>query len=198
MAPWVALHAPCSVVYMRSLWHCGGYDGSLPPVLCAPPAPPPHHALTGNSEGPVANIQHSNLQPAAAKGEGAPLLGFGNLAQVNNNNNNNKGHSLRRACLQPATNTQSSKPRPPTTNTKSKGKLQNKIKHGSPLCTTTNSKTGNFGHTSVTWSHFGNTWVTLITHWLHFGFLLFPRNTVFGGIISLQSDLGWHILKVAR
>ena len=25
-----------------------------------------------------------------------------------------KGHSLRRACLQPATNTQSSKPRPPT------------------------------------------------------------------------------------
>ena len=32
-------------------------------------------------------------------------------------------------CLQPATNTQSSKPRPPTTNTKSKGKLQNKIKH---------------------------------------------------------------------
>ena len=33
-----------------------------------------------------------------------------------------KGHSLRRACLQPATNTQNSKPRPPTTNTKSKGK----------------------------------------------------------------------------
>ena len=31
-----------------------------------------------------------------------------------------KGHSLRRACLQPATNTQSSKPRPPTTNAKSK------------------------------------------------------------------------------
>ena len=28
-----------------------------------------------------------------------------------------KGHSLRRACLQPATNTQNSKPRPPTTNT---------------------------------------------------------------------------------
>ena len=27
-----------------------------------------------------------------------------------------KGHSLRRACLQPATNTQNSKPRPPTTN----------------------------------------------------------------------------------
>ena len=40
-----------------------------------------------------------------------------------------KCHSLRRACLQPATNTQSSKPRPPTTNAKSKGKLQNKIKH---------------------------------------------------------------------
>ena len=38
-----------------------------------------------------------------------------------------KGHSLRRACLQPATNTQSSKPRPPTMNTKSKGKLQNKM-----------------------------------------------------------------------
>ena len=37
-----------------------------------------------------------------------------------------KGHSLRRACLQPATNTQSSKPRPPTANAKSKGKLQNK------------------------------------------------------------------------
>ena len=46
-----------------------------------------------------------------------------------------KGHSLRRACLQPATNTQSSKPRPPTTNTKSKGKLQNKIKHCSKLST---------------------------------------------------------------
>ena len=29
-----------------------------------------------------------------------------------------KGHSLRRACLQPATNTQNSKPRPPTTNAK--------------------------------------------------------------------------------
>ena len=27
-----------------------------------------------------------------------------------------KGHSLRRACLLPATNTQDSKPRPPTTN----------------------------------------------------------------------------------
>ena len=40
-----------------------------------------------------------------------------------------KGHSLRRACLQPATITQNSKPRPPTTNAKSKGKLQNKIKH---------------------------------------------------------------------
>ena len=35
-----------------------------------------------------------------------------------------KGHSLRRACLQPATNTQNSKPRPPTTNARSKGKLQ--------------------------------------------------------------------------
>ena len=46
-----------------------------------------------------------------------------------------KGHSLRRACLQPATNTQSSKPRPPTTNAKSKGKLQNKIKHCSKLST---------------------------------------------------------------
>ena len=31
-----------------------------------------------------------------------------------------KGHSLRRACLQLATNTQNSKPRPPTTNAKSK------------------------------------------------------------------------------
>ena len=30
--------------------------------------------------------------------------------------------------VQPATNTQNSKPRPPTTNAKSKGKLQNKIK----------------------------------------------------------------------
>ena len=39
-----------------------------------------------------------------------------------------KGHSLRRACLQPATNTQNSKPRPPTTNARSKGKLENKIK----------------------------------------------------------------------
>ena len=29
-----------------------------------------------------------------------------------------KGHSLRRACLQPATDTQSSKPRPPTTQIK--------------------------------------------------------------------------------
>ena len=29
-----------------------------------------------------------------------------------------KGHSLRRACLQPATNTQNSKPRTPTTNAK--------------------------------------------------------------------------------
>ena len=37
-----------------------------------------------------------------------------------------KGHSLRRACLQPATNTQNSKPRHPTTNARSKGKLQNK------------------------------------------------------------------------
>ena len=46
-----------------------------------------------------------------------------------------KGHSLRRACLQPATNTQSSKPRPPTTNTKSKGKLQHQIKHCSKLST---------------------------------------------------------------
>ena len=34
-----------------------------------------------------------------------------------------KGHSLRRACLQPATNRQNSKPRPPTTNARSKGKL---------------------------------------------------------------------------
>ena len=46
-----------------------------------------------------------------------------------------KGHSLRRACLQPATNTRNSKPRPPTTNAKSKGKLQNKIKHCSKLST---------------------------------------------------------------
>ena len=37
-----------------------------------------------------------------------------------------KGHSLRRACLQPVTNTQNSKPRPPTTNARSKGKLENK------------------------------------------------------------------------
>ena len=44
-----------------------------------------------------------------------------------------KGHSLRRACLQPATNTQNSKPRPPTTNARSKGKLENKIKHCSKL-----------------------------------------------------------------
>ena len=36
-----------------------------------------------------------------------------------------KGHSLRRACLQLAKNTQNSKPRPPTTNAKSKGKLKN-------------------------------------------------------------------------
>ena len=40
-----------------------------------------------------------------------------------------KGHSLRRAFLQPATNTQNSKPRPPTSNARSKGKLENKIKH---------------------------------------------------------------------
>ena len=46
-----------------------------------------------------------------------------------------KGHSLRRACLQPATNTQNSKPRPPTTNAKSKEKLQNKLKHCSKLST---------------------------------------------------------------
>ena len=32
-----------------------------------------------------------------------------------------KGHSLRRACLQPATNTQNLKPRPPTTNARSLG-----------------------------------------------------------------------------
>ena len=38
-----------------------------------------------------------------------------------------KGHSLRRACLQPATNTQNSKPRPPITNARSKGKLENKL-----------------------------------------------------------------------
>ena len=44
-----------------------------------------------------------------------------------------KGHSLRRACLQPATNTQNSQPRPPTMNAKSKAKLQNKIKHCSKL-----------------------------------------------------------------
>ena len=31
-----------------------------------------------------------------------------------------EGHSLRRACLQPATNTQNSKPRPPTSNARSK------------------------------------------------------------------------------
>ena len=35
-----------------------------------------------------------------------------------------KGHSLQRACLQPAMNTQNSKPRPPTTNARSKGKLE--------------------------------------------------------------------------
>ena len=35
-----------------------------------------------------------------------------------------KGHSLRRACLHPATSTQNSKPRPPTTNARSKGKLE--------------------------------------------------------------------------
>ena len=46
-----------------------------------------------------------------------------------------KGHSLRKACLQPATNTQNSKPRPPTTNAKSKGKPQNKIKPCSKLST---------------------------------------------------------------
>ena len=46
-----------------------------------------------------------------------------------------KGHSLRRACLQPATITQNSKPRPPTTNARSKGKLENKIKHCSKLST---------------------------------------------------------------
>ena len=40
-----------------------------------------------------------------------------------------KGHSIRRACLQPATNTQNSKHRPPTTNARSKGKVENKIKH---------------------------------------------------------------------
>ena len=38
-----------------------------------------------------------------------------------------KGLSLRRACIQPATNTQNSKPRPPTTNARSKGKIKNKI-----------------------------------------------------------------------
>ena len=36
-----------------------------------------------------------------------------------------KGHSLRRACLQPATNTQNSKPRPPTSNARRKKKTQN-------------------------------------------------------------------------
>ena len=35
-----------------------------------------------------------------------------------------KGLLLRRACLQPATNTQNSKPRPPTTIARSKGKLE--------------------------------------------------------------------------
>ena len=46
-----------------------------------------------------------------------------------------KGHPLRRACLQPVTNTQDSKPRPPTSNARSKGKLENKIKHCSKLST---------------------------------------------------------------
>ena len=46
-----------------------------------------------------------------------------------------KGHALRRACLQPATNTQNSKPRPPIPNARSKGKLENKIKHCSKLST---------------------------------------------------------------
>ena len=48
------------------------------------------------------------------------------IITIQYNNNNTvmiliiiiKGHSLRRACLQPATNTQNSKPRPPTTNAK--------------------------------------------------------------------------------
>ena len=39
-----------------------------------------------------------------------------------------KGHSLRRACLQPATSTQNSKPRPPTTNARSKGKRKKQRK----------------------------------------------------------------------
>ena len=46
-----------------------------------------------------------------------------------------KGHSLRRACLQPATNMQNSKPRPPTMNARSRGQLENKIKHCSKLST---------------------------------------------------------------
>ena len=46
-----------------------------------------------------------------------------------------KGHSIRRACLQPATNTQNSTPRPPTTNARSRGKLENKTKHCSKLST---------------------------------------------------------------
>ena len=41
-----------------------------------------------------------------------------------------KGHSLRRACLQTLTNTQNSKPRPPTANARRKGRL--KIKQNTP------------------------------------------------------------------
>ena len=44
-----------------------------------------------------------------------------------NNNNIKEGHSLRRAYLQPATNTQNSKPRPPTRYPRSKKKLLDHI-----------------------------------------------------------------------
>ena len=44
-----------------------------------------------------------------------------------------KGHSLRRACLQPATDTQNTKPRPPTTNAKKEKKtLEIVMKRCSP------------------------------------------------------------------
>ena len=50
---------------------------------------------------------------------------YGYIVPYINNNKIIQGHSLRRACLQPATNTQNSKPRPPTSNARSKGKLEN-------------------------------------------------------------------------
>ena len=73
------------------------------------------------------------------QGQHDPLSNNNHNRNHNHNNHNKASHSLRRACLQPMTNTENPKPRPLTANAKKKERKRLKLK----LHTTSTSASAN-------------------------------------------------------